>query len=146
MAFALGAGEGIWGGRGVGEFGAEGGEVAGDIVGSEGACGLDGDVVACSAEGVGEGMDILGEERFAAGEDDVAACWSGGRFGEDFFDGELCSFGFPRGVGGVTPAATQVAAGGADEERGCAGESPFSLQRMEGFSEVHLVAAEGGRC
>lgn len=142
------AGE-LFGGGGTGELGADRHQVAGDGE-VERAGGFDGDVVVGGAEFFAEGDEFGEEHGFAAGDDDVA---DGGRgvgvglvgrrpgvpglvppygesldFLEDFFDGAVLAFGPPGGVGGVAEPAAEVAAAGADEDAGRAGEEAFALE------------------
>jgi hypothetical protein len=47
------------------------------------------------------------------------------------------AFGVPTGVGGVAPDAAEVAAAGADEDRGDAGKFSFALDGMKEFGDFH---------
>lgn len=140
MPLELCVGERTGRGGGIGEFGTDGGKITGDAIWREGAGCFDGDVVAVGSKCLGEGMNVFCHQGFTACEDDVAECGAGGSLFDERFDGALLAVGVPRGVWGVAPAAAQVAAGGADEERWRAGEGALSLKGVECFSDVHPEA------
>lgn len=78
MPLELCVGEGSCGGGGVGEFGTDGGKIAGDAIWREGAGCFDGDVVAVGSKSLGEGMDVFRHHGFTACEDDMTECGAGG--------------------------------------------------------------------
>jgi hypothetical protein len=79
---------------------------------------------------------LVEHERFAAGEDGVGAV-KGEDFLGDVVEGEIRALGVPGGVGGIAPGAAEVAAGGAEEDGGYAGEFTFALDGVEYFSDAH---------
>jgi hypothetical protein len=56
---------------------------------------------------------------------------------EEGGDGAGFAFGVPGGVGRVAPSAAEVAAAGADEEGGDAGQFALALQGMEDLGNQH---------
>ena len=124
-------------GGGVGQFGTQGGEVAGDSFRSDGACSFDGNVLTVGLEQGQELGEFLSDHGFASGHHHV----TGPELhdpGSDIFHGHLGSGRVPGCVFGVAPGAAEVASGGADEDRGHPGEFTFALDRVENLRDQHL--------
>jgi len=136
VALAPGVGDFAFTRSGVGELGAEGGEIAGDAIWRDGAGGFDGDVFAGCAEAAGQ----LGSSRAIIGSPPVrTTCDAGWRrvSARMAIEGKGFAFGLPGRVFGVAPGAAEVAAGSADEDGGDAGELAFALEGVEDFGDAH---------
>ena len=61
-----------------------------------------------------------------------------GNLGQDLVDAIVCSFGVPGSEGGVAEPAAKVAAAGAHEHTGSAGQQPFPLETTVDFTDPQL--------
>lgn len=110
---------------GVRKFGADRHQV-GMHVAENRACGLDGDDLAVGVQTLGEGFDLVTEHRFAAGNDDVFTVELSDVF-QDLIDGHFLTFRIPGGVRRIAEPAAQIAATGANEDRGDPDPFAFAL-------------------
>ena len=135
-------------GGGVGQLGAQRGKVTGyphsvDME-RDRRRGLDGDVHPGRTERRGEFADAGGHHRLAAGQHGVTAVVTTDAL-HDGIDPHLLPLGVPGGVGCVAPAAAEIAARCADEDRGDAEQQPLPLDRVKDLGNPHLVTGFGGR-
>jgi hypothetical protein len=124
------------------KFRADGGQIAGDVGGWDGAGGFDGDVLSHGAQGGRQFVNARSHHRFAAGKDDEW-CRVTLDLGEDGIDGHVGPLGVPGGVRGVAPSTPQIAPGGADEDRGDAGQFAFALQAVKELRNTHRSGTNG---
>ena len=94
--------------RTVFKFRRDGKEITLKILDRQAPCALDGEVVPCHANGLGERDDRGEEQRLPSREHHMLGPLCAAR--QECTQGESLSFGVPRAFWGVTPGAAEVAA------------------------------------
>ena len=127
--------------RGVGEFGADAHEIAGDRF-VDGAGRLDGDMQPAIAKSNSEGFDLGCDHGLAAGDNDMRGA-KVRHLIDDLINCQVFAFGMPGGVRSIAPGAAQIAAGSANEDRWDADKDALTLNREKNLGDFHGLSQDG---